>query len=79
MSISQSTWQETQCNLVQDFLDLFLSPVREVNVERDYPISSATRLFFETRFADIELPEKSCSDLRNTGITKMSNCLASPS
>ncbi len=57
MSIFWSAWEQTQHNLVEDFLDLFLSPVYEVAVETDYPRSAVMRPIVENLSASIELPE----------------------
>jgi len=57
MNIPWSTWEETQWRLVGDFLDLFLPPVYEVAVERDYPRSPAMKPVIENLAPSIEFPE----------------------
>ena len=54
----RSTWEQTQNNLVEDFLDLFLPPVYPFHVETNYPKTASMGALIEDRFDSLELPEQ---------------------
>ncbi len=58
MTMPRSTWEQTQYNLVQDFLDLFLPPRYTFSVEANYPKTASMGALIEDRFDSLELPEK---------------------
>jgi len=57
MSMPRSTWEQTQYNLVQDFLDLFLPPRYPFAVETNYPKTASMEALMKNRFNSLELPE----------------------
>jgi RNA polymerase sigma factor (sigma-70 family) len=57
MTISESNWEQTQYNLVQDFLDLLLPPKYDFVVENDYPKSVAMKALTQSHINDIKLPQ----------------------
>lgn len=58
MSISWSAWEQAQCNLVQDFIDLFLPPRYPFAVETSYPKTASMEALIKGRFNSLELPEQ---------------------
>lgn len=57
MSIPQSAWQQTQYNLVEEFLDLFLPPAYPFSVETNYPKTASMEALINDRFNTLDLPE----------------------
>ena len=57
MNISWSTWKQTQYNLVEDFLDLFLPPRYTFSVETNYPKTVSMEALINDRFNTLDLPE----------------------
>ena len=57
MSISWSAWEQAQCNLVEDFLDLFLPPRYPFSVEPSYPETASLEVLIKDRFNSLDLPE----------------------
>ena len=57
MTIPRSAWEQTQYNLVQDFLDLFLPPHYTFSVETSYPKTASMEALIENRFSSLDLPE----------------------
>lgn len=57
MTIPRSTWEQTQYNLMEDFLDLFLPPAYPFSVETNYPKTASTEALINDRFNTLDLPE----------------------
>lgn len=57
MTIPRSTWEQTQYNLVQDILDLFLPPRYTFSVETNYPKTASMEALLNDRFNTLDLPE----------------------
>jgi len=57
MTIPWSTWEQTQYNLLQGFLDLYLPPRYPFSVETSYPKMASMEALINDRFNTLDLPE----------------------
>ncbi len=56
MTISWSTWEQAQYNLVHEFIDLFLLPRQAFAVDKDYPGMAGMDGLIKGRFNSLDLP-----------------------
>jgi len=58
MSILWSTWEQTQHNLIQDLIDLFLPPSYTFSVDKNYPRTASIDALINDRFNSLDLPKR---------------------